>query len=64
MRALSPVSNSLSLEIFSVFRATVNVLKFSALLCLFLKIMLVIKTGVHKMHVRISNREDPDQTAS
>ena len=26
--------------------------------------MLVIKAGIHKMHVRIANREDPDQTAS
>ena len=26
--------------------------------------MLVIKAGIHKMLVRIRNREDPDQTAS
>ena len=26
--------------------------------------MLVIKTGIHKMHVRIAKREDPDRTAS
>ena len=26
--------------------------------------MLVIKSGIHKMLVRIANREDPDQTAS
>ena len=26
--------------------------------------MLVIRAGVHKMLVRIANREDPDQTAS
>ena len=26
--------------------------------------MLVIKAGIHKMLVRIANREDPDQTAS
>ena len=26
--------------------------------------MLVIRAGIHKMHVRIANREDPDQTAS
>ena len=26
--------------------------------------MLVIKAGIHKMLVRITNREDPDQTAS
>ena len=25
--------------------------------------MLVIKAGIHKMHVRIANREDADQTA-
>ena len=26
--------------------------------------MLVMKAGMHKMLVRIANREDPDQTAS
>ena len=26
--------------------------------------MLVIRAGIHKMPVRIANREDPDQTAS
>ena len=26
--------------------------------------MLVFRPGIHKMFVRISNREDPDQTAS
>ena len=26
--------------------------------------MLVISAGIHKMHARIGNREDPDQTAS
>ena len=26
--------------------------------------MLVIRAGIHKMLVRIANREDPDQTAS
>ena len=26
--------------------------------------MLVIRTGIHQMLVRIGNREDPDQTAS
>ena len=26
--------------------------------------MLVSKVGIHKMNVRIANREDPDQTAS
>ena len=26
--------------------------------------MMVIKVGIHKMRVRITNREDPDQTAS
>ena len=26
--------------------------------------MLVIRTGIHKMLVRIANSEDPDQTAS
>ena len=39
----------------------VNVLKFEPLL--FSNIMLVIRAGIHKMLVRIANREDPDQTA-
>ena len=26
--------------------------------------MLVVRPGTHKVHVRISNRENPDQTAS
>ena len=26
--------------------------------------MLVFSSGIHKMHVRIANREDPDQSAS
>ena len=44
---------------------TVNVLKFCTLLfVLFLKEMLVIRAaGIHKMHVIIANREDPEQTA-
>ena len=29
-----------------------------------IKKMLLIKTGTHKVLVRIANREDPDQTAS
>ena len=33
-------------------------------LFLFSKMMLVIRAGIHKMLVRIANREDPDQTAS
>ena len=37
----------------------VNVLK----LFFFLKIV-VFRAGIHKMLVRITNREDPDQTAS
>ena len=31
---------------------------------LFSNITLVIRAGIHKMLVRIANREDPDQTAS
>ena len=43
----------------------VNVLKFQTLfLFLFSNKMLLFKTGIHKMLVRIANREDPDQTAS
>ena len=43
----------------------VNVLKFQTL-CLFLfsNKMLVIRAGIHKMLVRIANREYPDQAAS
>ena len=33
-------------------------------LVLFANKMLIIEAGIHKMFVRISNREDPDQTAS
>ena len=39
---------------------TVNVLNFSTL---FTKLM-VIRTAIHKMLVRLANSEDPDQTAS
>ena len=44
---------------------TVNVLKFWSLFsfCL-VNEMLIIMVGIHKMHVPIPNREDPDQTAS
>ena len=27
-------------------------------------LMAVIRAGIHEMHVRIANREDPDQSAS
>ena len=40
----------------------VNVLKFPTPFSFVLK-MLVISAGIHKMHVRIANREDPGQTA-
>ena len=33
-------------------------------LFLFFKEMLVIRAGIHKMHVRMANRENSDQTAS
>ena len=33
-------------------------------LIFFLNKTLVIRAGIHKMLVRIANREDPDQTAS
>ena len=36
----------------------------NTLLFLFSTKMLVILDGIHKMRVRIANREDPDQTAS
>ena len=32
--------------------------------CLFSNKMLVVRAGIHKMLVRIANREDPDQNAS
>ena len=41
-----------------------SVLKFGTLLFLFSNKMLVSRAGIHKMFVRIANREDPDQTAS
>ena len=46
-------------------KSTVNVLKFQTLFSYLISTkMLVIRAGAHKMHVRIANREDPDQTAS
>ena len=46
--------------------STVNALKFQTLYFLFSKKMWVtcIRAGIHKILVRIANREDPDQTAS
>ena len=29
-----------------------------------LKVMLVTRAGIHKLHVRIANMDDPDHTAS
>ena len=46
------------------FCITVKVLIFQTLFFLFSNKMLLFSTGIHKMHVRIANREDPDQTAS
>ena len=43
---------------------TVNVLKFRKLfLVLLSNKVLISRAGIHKMLVRIANREDPDQTA-
>ena len=43
----------------------VNFLKFlNTLLSLFPNKMLVARADIHKMLVRIANREDPDQTTS
>ena len=39
---------------------TVNVLKFQMLVCL----LMVIRAGINKLHVRIVNSEYPDHTAS
>ena len=42
----------------------VTVLKFRKLLLLSVNKMLVIRGELHKMYVRIANRDYPDQTAS
>ena len=43
----------------------VNVIIFNTFLVLFSKKKkLVSKAGIHKMLVRIANKEDPDQTSS
>ena len=48
-----------------VSQSTVNVQKnLNTFLFLFLNKMFVISAGIRKMFVRITNREDPDQTAS
>ena len=52
-----PLQTSLQLR-------TVTVLKFGTLLFLFSNQVLVIRAGIYKMHVKIANRDDPDQTAS
>ena len=47
------------------YKPIVYVLKFqNTFHFLFTNKMFVIRTGIHKMHVRIANREDPHQTAS
>ena len=43
---------------------SVKVLIFRTLFSPCSQIMFVFRTGIHKMVVRIANREDPDQTAS
>ena len=44
---------------------TVNFLKFQTLFFIIYSYeTLVIRAGIHKMLVRITNGEDPDQTAS
>ena len=40
---------------------TVKALKSQTLFFLFSNKMLLFRTGSHKMHVKIANREDPDQ---
>ena len=46
-------------------RTKVNVSKIAnTFLFLFTNKMLVFRAGIHKILVRIANREDPDQTAS
>ena len=42
----------------------VNILKSEHFLLIVLNKILVIRAGIHKMLVRITNREDPYQTAS
>ena len=43
---------------------TVDVLKFRTFFSFYSTKLLVFRAETHKMHVRITNREDPDQTAS
>ena len=45
-------------------QVTINVLKFDTLFSFCSNKILVITAGVHKMVVRIANREGSDQTAS
>ena len=47
-----------------IYRMFVNVVKFQTLIVVFSNKILVIRAGIHKMYVRITNSEDPDQTAS
>ena len=55
----------LSNKIFKlVLAATVNVLKFQTLFTFCFQRKCVIRAGIHKILLRIANREDPDQTAS
>ena len=52
-------------QLIKKYESTVNVLKFqNTFLFLFSNKILVIRAGIHKMLVRIANRENPDQTAS
>ena len=45
-------------------RLTTEVMILNTLLFLFVNKMLVVRAGIHKMLVRITNKKDPDQTAS
>ena len=47
-----------------LYNCMVNVQKFQTLLFLFSNKMLVDRDRIHKMLLRITNREDPDQTDS
>ena len=62
MKQISVASKDQMVSSFVAF--TLSVLKFRTLLTICFQRTCVIEAGIHKMLVRIANREDPDQTAS
>ena len=55
-----PIINILNILV--LYKCMVNVLKFQTLLFLFSNKMWVIRAGIHKIPVRVANREGPNQT--